>query len=107
MTSEDIALGHPQLLRVERGWRDPKQVIYLRPACHRKEERIRAHVILCWLALLLARLAENACEGAWPSLRRELGRIAVGTFTGPVGTFRQRTEITDAQADILARLRRE
>ncbi len=38
-TSEDIALGHTQLLRVERGWRDPKQVIDLRPACHHKEER--------------------------------------------------------------------
>ncbi len=104
MTSEDIALGHPQLLRVERGWRDPKQVIYLRPACHRKEERIRAHVILCWLALLLARTAENACGDTWPSLRRDLDRIHAGAFTGPAGTFRQRTEISDAQAGILARL---
>jgi transposase len=46
---------------VERGWRDMKQVIDLRPVYHRKEERIRARVILCWLALLLARAAENAC----------------------------------------------
>jgi transposase len=29
------------------------QVIDLRPVYHRLEERIRAHVILCWLALLL------------------------------------------------------
>jgi hypothetical protein len=104
MTSEDIALGYKQLLQVERGWRDMKQVIDLRPACHRKEERIRAHVILCWLALLLARTAENACGATWPELRRELGRIAAGTFTGPAGTFRQRTEITPAQAGILAKL---
>ena len=60
MTAEDIALGYKQLLEVERGWRDLKQVIDLRPACRRKEERIRVHVILCWLALLLARVAENA-----------------------------------------------
>jgi hypothetical protein len=104
MTSEDIALGYKQLLQVERGWRDMKQVIDLRPVYHRKEERIRAHVILCWLALLLARTAENACGATWPELRRELGRIAVGTFTGPAGTFRQRTEITGAQAAILAKL---
>jgi transposase len=57
MTAEDIALGYKQLLEVERGWRDMKQVIDLRPVYHRKEERIRAHVILCWLALLLARIA--------------------------------------------------
>jgi hypothetical protein len=104
MTSEDTALGYKQLLQVERGWRDMKQVIDLRPACHRKEERIGAHVLLCWLALLLARIAENTCGATWPELRRELSRIQVGTFTGPAGTFRQRTEITPVHAGILAKL---
>jgi len=104
MTAEDIALGYKQLLEVERGWRDMKHVIDLRPVYHRKEERIRAHVILCWLALLLARIAENACGSTWPRLRRELDRIAVGTFAGPAGTFRQRTEISQAQLDILTGL---
>jgi Transposase DDE domain len=104
MSAEDIALGYKQLLEVERGWRDMKQVIDLRPVYHRKEERIRSHVILCWLALLLARVAENACAATWPELRRHLGRIAVGTFTGPAGTFRQRTEISPAQAAILEQL---
>jgi hypothetical protein len=104
MTAEDIALGYRQLLEVERGWRDLKQVIDLRPVYHRKEQRIRAHVILCWLALLLARVAENTCGATWPELRRQLNRIAVGTFTGPAGTFRQRTEISPAQAAILEQL---
>ena len=104
MTAEDIALGYKQLLEVERGWRDMKQVIDLRPVYHRKEERIRAHVILCWLALLLARIAENACGATWPELRRQLDRIQVGAFTGPAGTFRQRTEISPAQAAILEQL---
>ena len=75
MTAEDIALGYKQLLEVERGWRDMKQVIDLRPVFHRREDRIRAHVILCWLALLLARIAENACGQTWPELRRELEKI--------------------------------
>jgi DDE family transposase len=104
MTAEDIALGYKQLLEVERGWRDLKQVIDLRPVYHRKEERIRAHVLLCWLALLLARVAENAAGQTWPELRRQLDRIAVGSFTGPAGTFRQRTEISPAQAAILEQL---
>jgi hypothetical protein len=104
MTSEDIALGYKQLLQAERGWRDMKQVIDLRPVYHRKEERIRAHVILCWLALLLARIAENTCGATWPDIRRELSRIHVGTFTGPAGTFRQRTEISQSQQEILTRL---
>jgi len=97
-------MGYKQLLEVERGWRDMKQVIDLRPVYHRKEERIRAHVVLCWLALLLARIAENARCATWPELRRELDRIHVGTFTGPAGTFRQRTELTKPQRDILRAL---
>ena len=104
LSAEDIAIGYKQLLEVERGWRDMKQVIDLRPVWHRREDRIRAHVILCWLALLLARITENACGQTWPELRRELDRIHVGTFTGPAGTFRQRTEITKPQAAILKAL---
>jgi hypothetical protein len=60
---------------------------------------------LCWLALLLARIAESACHDTWPRLRRELDRIAIGTFTGPAGTLRQRTEITKPQRGILAQLK--
>ena len=62
-----------------------KSVLDLRPVYHRLEERIRAHVILCWLALLLIRVAENTVGQTWSASRRELQRIAIGTFTGPVG----------------------
>ncbi len=104
LSTEDIALGYKQLLEVERGWRDMKQVIDLRPIYHRLEDRIRAHVILCWLALLLVRVAETTTGQTWPALRRDLDRLHVGTFTGPAGTFRQRTELTTAQRDIFAKL---
>jgi hypothetical protein len=86
LPAEDIALGYKQLLEAERGWRDLKQVIDLRPVYHRKEQRIRAHVILCWLALLLIRIAETTCYTTWPRLHRELQRVALDTFTGPAGT---------------------
>ena len=99
-----MALGYKQLLEVERGWRDMKQIIDLRPVYHRKEERIRAHVILCWLALLLIRITETTCADTWTNLRRDLERIKIGTFEGPAGAFRQRTEITTAQRAILAKL---
>ena len=81
-----------------------KQVLDLRPACHRLEERIRAHVLLCWLALLLIRIAETSTGQAWPAIRRELDRIHLGTFTGPAGIFRQRTELTKPARDLLAQL---
>jgi DDE family transposase len=104
LSAEDIALGYKQLLAVERGWRDMKQVIDLRPVYHRKEERIRAHVLLCWLALLLTRTIETTCGDTWPTLRHQLERIKLGTFTGLAGTFQQRTELTSPQRAILAKL---
>jgi hypothetical protein len=104
LTAEDIAIGYKQLLEVERGWRDMKQVLDLRPVYHRLEERIRAHVLLCWLALLLIRIAETSTGQTWPAIRRELDRIHLGTFTGPAGTFRQRTELTKTARDLFAQL---
>jgi hypothetical protein len=104
LTPEDIALGYKQLADVERGWRDMKQILDLRPVYHRLEERIRAHVLLCWLALLLIRIAETSTSQTWPAIRRELDRIHLGTFTGPAGTFRQRTELTKPARDLFAQL---
>jgi hypothetical protein len=43
-------------------------------------------------------------RATWPTLRRDLDRLHVGTFTGPAGTFRQRTDLTKAQRDIFAKL---
>ena len=65
LSAEDIAVGYKQLLEVERGWRDMKQVLDLRPVYHRREDRIRAHVVLCWLALLLIRVTETSTGQTW------------------------------------------
>ncbi len=104
LPAADIAAGYKQLLEVERGWRDMKQIIDLRPVYHRLEERIRAHVILCWLALLMTRIIETTTGATWPATRRELDRIHAGTFTGPAGTYRQLTTLTKTQRDILSKL---
>lgn len=104
LSAEDIALGYKSLLEVERGWRDMKQILDLRPVYHRREDRIRAHVLLCWLALLLIRVAENATGQTWNRLRTELQRMQAATFTGSAGTYRQTTETTKPQRDILTAL---
>jgi hypothetical protein len=104
LTSEDIALGYKQLLEVERGWRDMKQVLDLRPVYHRLEDRIRAHVLLCWLALLLVRVAETTTGHTWATIRAHLDRLHLITFTGAGGTFRQSTELTKPQRDLFTAL---
>jgi len=104
LSAEDVALGYKQLLEIERAWRDMKTTLDLRPVHHRKEDRIRAHVLLCWLALLLIRIAENQAADTWWDLRDELQRMHLGTFTGPAGRSRQRTELTAGQREILRAL---
>jgi DDE family transposase len=104
LSAEDVALGYKQLLEVERGWRDLKMALVLRPVFHRKEERIRAHVLLCWLALLLIRVAEVTTTDTWRHLRDELDRMHLGTFRGSAGVTRRRTELTTRQRQILAAL---
>jgi hypothetical protein len=54
--------------------------------------------------LLLIHIAETRTGQTWPAIRRELDRIQLGTFTGPDGTFRQRTELTKPARDLFAQL---
>jgi transposase len=105
LSAEDIALGYKQLLEVERGWRDMKTTLDLRPVFHRREDRIRAHILLCWLALLLIRIAETTTGHTWTKIRTEVERLHLGVFTGPAGTFRQRTELSQPQRAILSKLK--
>ena len=69
LSAEDIALRYKQLLQVERGWQDMKTTLELRPVHHRLADRICAHVILCWLALLLVRLVETTASDTWNRIR--------------------------------------
>jgi len=104
LSAEDVALGYKQLLEVERAWRDMKTTLELRPLYHRKEERIRAHVVLCWLALLLIRVAEVATGETWRTIRSEMGKLHLVRLEGPTGEVLQRTEVTPRQASVLRAL---
>lgn len=102
---EDVALGYKQLIEVEDAFRTLKHTLDLRPVYHRVEERIRAHVLLCWLALLLVRIIERRTEVRWPQIRRTLQRMHLGEFAGPEGAVWQRTETTTDQQRLFTALR--
>ena len=59
----------------------------------RREDRIESHVQLCWLALLLLRVAETETRDTWRNLRNELDRIHLVTLATSEGTVAQRTEM--------------
>ena len=104
LTPDDLAAAYKQLIAVERGWRDMKGALRLRPVYHYREDRIRAHVQLCWLALLLLRVAETATGDTWRSIRHELDRMHLVTLTTAHGQAAQRSATTPGQQAILRAL---
>jgi hypothetical protein len=84
MTAADIALGYKALYEAERGWRDLKSTIDLRPVYHRREDRIEAHVQLCWLARCCC--SETETGDTWRNIRNELDRLHLVTLATSHGT---------------------
>lgn len=101
LSAEDVALGYKNLLEAERGFRDLKSTLELRPVFHRLERRIRAHVLICWLSLLLIRVAEQRCDTTWARIATELGRVHAVTIAGAAGTAVHTTPPSDTAASHL------
>lgn len=104
LTGEDLAAAYKQLIAVERGWRDLKGSLGLRPVFHHREDRIRAHVQLCWLALLLIRVMENTTGQTWRTLHHQLDRLHLVTLATGHGQVAQRSATTPEQKAIWAAL---
>jgi hypothetical protein len=104
LSAADIAQGYKGLYEAERGWRDLKSTLDLRPVYHHREDRIRAHVQLQWLALLLLRVAETTTGKTWRNIRDELERLHLVTLATTEGQVAQRSELTPGQRAILAAL---
>jgi hypothetical protein len=100
LSAEDVALGYKNLLEAERAFGDLKTTLELRPVWHRLERRIRAHVLLCWLALLLVRVAERQTAQTWRRVNLELGRLHLVTLSGPAGRVEQTTALTSTQREL-------
>ena len=105
LPAEDVALGYKQLQEVERAFRTLKGKLNLRPIYHSRDDRIRCHVLICWLALLLVRIAEVETGQSWATIRAEMQRLHLGEFLNKTGRILQHTELTQAQRNILKKLK--
>ena len=94
----DIVLGYKQLHDIERGFREIKSELELRPVYHRKSDRIRAHVLLCWLALLLIRIVENETGMTWFHVRRLLKQVNLISLQFPEGISHHK-QATDERSE--------
>jgi len=104
LSAEDIALGYKQLLEVERSFRTLKGPLSLRPVYHSKDDRIRSHVLLCWLSLLFIRIAEVETGMTWPQIKRIMQRLNLVEILTKDGRILQHTELIPDQRKILNKL---
>ncbi len=104
LTPEDVVLGYKQLMEVERAFRTLKTTLDLRPVYHRKGERIQAHVFLCFLALLLVRIAERKTNMTWDRIKAQMERLHLIDLFSKDGRVSQTTEPTPEQLNIMKKL---
>jgi transposase len=104
LSIQDIVLGYKQLYDVEDAFRTLKTTLELRPNYHSKDERIRCHIFLCFLALVIARIVENKSGKTWSNVRREMSRIYYGEFMHENKTICQITALTPEQKSIMSSL---
>lgn len=101
LSIEDVVFGYKQLYDVEHAFRSLKTTLKLRPNYHSKDERIRCHIFLCFLSLLLIRIVENQTGQSWSNIRDEMGRLYFGEFQQNGSSVRLLTELTKDQRTIL------
>jgi transposase len=100
LSLSDIVLGYKQLHDIERGFRTLKSELELRPVYHRRSDRVRAHVLICWLSLLLIRIVENETGLTWFKIRRMLKAIHLVSLSLPEGVVQQSTVLTAEQEGV-------
>jgi hypothetical protein len=107
LSAEDVVLGYKQLFEIERVFRDLKHLVDIRPVRHRLEDRIRAHVLLCWMAMLLIRVAENETKQTWFQLKKILSSLQLGQHRTRTGEVWQTGKIRDELRDLMTILKVE
>ena len=76
----DAVRIYKELSDVERGFRCLKDVLEMRPIYHKSERRVRAHIFVAALALLLTRLLERRLKEAGVKLSAQQAMQAVSTI---------------------------
>jgi transposase len=104
LSVDDLVLGYKQLMRVEECWRTMKSSLRTRPMFHWRPHRIKAHVSLCVLALLLERIAEIRTGDTWRNIRAKLETIKVVEYVRDSVRVLQTTELTPELSALLRRL---
>ena len=76
----------------------------LRPVHYRYDERFRAHVLLCWLGLLLVRVIETETGMTWDRIWDEMDEVSLTRLLSKHGRVEIVSNLNDDQRNILKTL---
>ena len=77
LPESEVVSAYKEQWEIERSFRTIKSFIEIRPEYHRKSERIRAHVFVCVLSLLLSRIMEKRTGKTIEMIRKSLNSLDV------------------------------
>jgi len=103
--TEEIVYGYKQLWEIERVFRDVKHVVEIRPVYHHLDDRIRAHVLICFIAMVLVRVAERTLSMSWRDIAYTLTDIRVGHTKGPDGELWLTSPLSNMQLKLFSALK--
>lgn len=69
LPAQQVIERYHHLLRVEQSFRMSKYDLEARPIYHQKEEAIRSHVLICFLALIIEKYLELTTQMSLRSIR--------------------------------------
>lgn len=80
LPTDQVATAYKDLWRVERAFRELKSGLDLRPVFHWKDSRVRGHIMMCFLALvlestLIKKLSDMGSKFSYREVMRDLAQL--------------------------------
>jgi len=105
LDAAEFLAGYKQLWEIERVFKDLKHTLDIRPVVyHRLDESIRSHVLLCFLAMILVRTAENILDTSWYQIEKVVGSISAGLIESEKVNIWYTSDISDEAREIFTTL---
>ncbi|EQD75656.1 transposase IS4 family protein, partial [mine drainage metagenome] len=103
LPEDEVVSAYKEQWQIERSFRTMKSFLEIRPVYHRKPERIKAHVFVCVLSLLLSRIIEKKTGTTISETSRVLSYLKITPVHLGAGIVMIRSESEQAE-DLLSQM---
>ena len=103
LTNEEIIKHYKNLWNVEKSFRISKSDLKTRPIFHNKQQAIETHILICFMALALAKYIEIKTKKSIRSVTKELKKVTDARIYDQINKreFVMRSEINESLKEIL------